>query len=320
MTSSAVASIDPARPGRQAAARCPSSARPRGRGHREHLFGWADTHDRLVGADLVLRQRQAQPRSRSPRPVGRSVTSVGMDGMTPDIASPPSSVSERRGSTRSGQILARLRYPVWHGSGLSGPSVLVPRHGATSPDPAGWPVHAAAVVDQAGVGACSTLPYSPSLTGPSSTDAAPLTDQCAANPSRRPGRRPRLSTRQSCCELGHCAQKPLRTLGGHSRQYRGESATWAAGHRPDTAPGLTAPTPPGQRHRSVAVTTPQAPRARTPERLQRRTTIAARPTGAIRASAGAGAGLRARFPTGHAAVRHRSAPWPIVQNCTAGKE
>ena len=139
MTSSAVASIDPARPGRQAAARCPSSARPRDRGHREHLFGWADTNGRLVGADLVLRQRQAQPRSLSPRPVGRSVTSGGMDGMTPDIASPPSSVSERRGSTRSGQILARLRYPVWHGSSLSGPSVLVPRHGATSPDRAGGP-------------------------------------------------------------------------------------------------------------------------------------------------------------------------------------
>jgi hypothetical protein len=80
-----------------------------------------------------------------------------MDGMTPDTASPPSSVSERRGSTRSGQILARLRYPVWHGSGLGGPSGA----GTDMDHVAGsgrWPVYAAAVVDQAGVGTLFALP------------------------------------------------------------------------------------------------------------------------------------------------------------------
>jgi hypothetical protein len=253
MASSAVASIDPAQPGRQAAARCPSSARPRGRGHREHLFGFADTHDRLVGADLVLPQRPAQPRSRSPSPVGRSATSVGVDGMTPDIASPPSSVSERRGSTRSGQILARLRYPVWHGSSLSGGrcwySDMEPRRRirpvARLRRGTGRPGRRLGRVRR---------PYS-------GAGDRPL--RCRSQPAA--GLRLRSSTRQPRCDLGHSAQKPLRTSVA-IRQYRGESATWAAGHRPDTAPGLTAPTPPDQHHRSVAATTPPAPRARTPQR------------------------------------------------------
>ena len=104
-----------------------------------------------------------------------------------------------------------------------------------------------------------------------------------------------LSTRQSGCELGHCSQKPLRTLGGHSRQYRGEPATWAAGDRTGTAPDPTAPQPAGHRHRSVAVPMPQAPRARKPERLQRRTTIAARPTGANRRAQAPLPGLASRL-------------------------
>ena len=91
----------------------------------------------------------------------------------------------------------------------------------------------------------------------------------------------------------------LRSRSGPSvaiRQYRGESATWAAAHRPGTAPDPSAPTPPDQHHRSVAVTTPPTPHARTPQRLRHRMTIAARPTAAIRS---ASAPCRASRPDPH---------------------
>ena len=116
----------------------------------------------------------------------------------------------------------------------------------------------------------------------------------------------RLSTRHLRCELRHFARKPLRTLGGHSRQYRGESTTWAAGHRPGTAPGSTAPhttrppPPIGSGDDTACTDCPQAETSLAPRDERAR--------GALGAGARASAGLRAPMPTGHAALRHRSAP------------